>query len=178
MLHAHRRAGAGRRGDSCAFIEVRRGRGEHLRGRGGAGGGGADRIRQDTDSASLNRPRLALTVSLANRAPCFPSIPHMMHDPTSRGRSTALALRSRCGSLLMLIILSSVTAPLAAQDSIPKPAPQNPSPMVEHTRTHGRIAPRELEGIRRAFSGPPGKPAAPFIPAGAIPAGALAPGLH
>jgi hypothetical protein len=74
---------------------------------------------------------------------------------------------------MLLIILSSVTAPLAAQDSIPKPAPQNPSPMVEHTRTHGRMAPRELKGIRRAFSGPLGKPVELSIPYGVKHAGAL-----
>ena len=64
-------------------------------------------------------------------------------------------------------------APLAAQGSVPPPAPQNPSPMVEHTRKHERIAPHELPGIRRSFSGPLGKPVELFIPAGTGHADAL-----
>lgn len=69
--------------------------------------------------------------------------------------------------------LLGVAAPLAAQDTIPPPAAQNPSPMVEHTRAHGRIAPRELPGIRRSFSGPLGKPVDLFIPEGTRHADAL-----
>ena len=65
------------------------------------------------------------------------------------------------------------SAPLAAQGSVPPPAPQNPSPMVEHTRKHERIAPRKLPGIRRSFSGPLGKPVELFIPAGTRHADAL-----
>ncbi len=38
--------------------------------------------------------------------------------------------------------------------------------MVEHTRAHERIAPRELPGIRRTVQGPLGKPVELFIPAG------------
>ncbi|HEX6964881.1 MAG TPA: hypothetical protein VF166_03705 [Gemmatimonadaceae bacterium] len=96
-----------------------------------------------------------------------------MHDLTPRGRSAALAPQSRLVLLSLLAILSSVAAPLAAQDSIPKPAAQNPSPMVEHTRAHGRIAPRVLAGIRRTFSGPLGKPVELFVPAGTKHADAL-----
>jgi hypothetical protein len=43
--------------------------------------------------------------------------------------------------------------PLAAQN----PA-QNPSPMVETTRAHERLTPREIGGTRRSFEGPGGKP--------------------
>jgi hypothetical protein len=38
--------------------------------------------------------------------------------------------------------------------------------MVEHTRAHERIEPRELSGVRRSFAGPLGKPVEVFIPEG------------
>lgn len=44
-------------------------------------------------------------------------------------------------------------------------APQNPSPMAEHTRAHVRIVPTELEGTKRTFAGPLGKPVELFITA-------------
>lgn len=44
-------------------------------------------------------------------------------------------------------------------------APQNPSPMMEHTRTHVRITPTELAGTKRTFDGPLGKPVELFITA-------------
>jgi hypothetical protein len=36
--------------------------------------------------------------------------------------------------------------------------------MVEETRAHERLAPRELGGIRRSFAGPAGKPVELFVP--------------
>ena len=36
--------------------------------------------------------------------------------------------------------------------------------MVEHTRAHERIEPRELAGVRRSFDGPLGKPVDVFVP--------------
>lgn len=52
---------------------------------------------------------------------------------------------------------------LAAQ--IPAPAaPQNPSPMVEATRAHERLAPTELKGAMRSFVGPVGKTVELFVP--------------
>jgi len=39
--------------------------------------------------------------------------------------------------------------------------------MVEHTRAHERIEPRELAGVRRSFDGPLGKPVEVFVPASA-----------
>ena len=44
-------------------------------------------------------------------------------------------------------------------------APQNPSPMTEHTRAHVRIVPTELDGTKRTFAGPLGKPVELFITA-------------
>lgn len=48
----------------------------------------------------------------------------------------------------------------------PSPAPtsQNPSPMVEETRTHERLMQRALGGVRRSFIGPAGKPVEVLIP--------------
>jgi hypothetical protein len=60
-----------------------------------------------------------------------------------------------------------------ASAQVVPPAAQNPSPMVEHTRAHERIAPRELDGVRRSFEGPLGKPVEVFVPAGARRATAL-----
>jgi hypothetical protein len=43
-----------------------------------------------------------------------------------------------------------------AQIPAPPAASQNPSPMVEETRTHERLVPRELGGAVRSFAGPLG----------------------
>lgn len=72
-------------------------------------------------------------------------------------------------STLLPVVLLLLTMPLRAQDStppVPPPAAQNPSPMVEHTRRHERIEPRDLAGERRTFAGPLGKPVEVFIPKG------------
>ena len=60
-----------------------------------------------------------------------------------------------------------MTAMLAgiATAQVPPAASQNPSPMVEHTRTHERIEPRELAGVHRSFDGPLAKPVDVFVPA-------------
>ncbi len=60
-----------------------------------------------------------------------------------------------------------------AQDSVPPPAAQNPSPMVERSRAHERIEPRELAGTRRPFVGPLGKTVELFVPAAVKRADAL-----
>ena len=72
-----------------------------------------------------------------------------------------------------LLLSLLLPARLAAQPAVPPPAPQNPSPMLEHTRAHERIAPRELAGTRRSFAGPLGKPVELFVPAGTRRAEAL-----
>lgn len=55
--------------------------------------------------------------------------------------------------------------PLAgAQTPAPAAATQNPSPMVEATRTHERLAQRELGGAMRSFLGPAGKAVELWIP--------------
>lgn len=52
----------------------------------------------------------------------------------------------------------------AAQIPVSPPASQNPSPMVETTRVHERLAPKKLDGILRSFTGPAGKPVELFVP--------------
>jgi hypothetical protein len=55
--------------------------------------------------------------------------------------------------------------PLTAAQTPALPAPsQNPSPMVEATRAHERLAPRQLEGAMRSFVGPSGKAVELFVP--------------
>jgi len=49
----------------------------------------------------------------------------------------------------------------------PPPATQNPSPMVENTRAHVRIAQQESPGIHRTFTGPLDKPVQVFLPTAA-----------
>lgn len=58
---------------------------------------------------------------------------------------------------------------LRGQAAPPPPASQNPSPMVEHTRAHERLQPREIGGRRGTFAGPLGKPVEVWIPDGARP---------
>ncbi len=54
---------------------------------------------------------------------------------------------------------------LQATPPVPPPASaQNPSPMIEQTRAHERLAPAELRGSRRSFAGPYGKPVEVFVP--------------
>ena len=66
-----------------------------------------------------------------------------------------------------LIAAAAIVAPLAcATGQIPTPpaASQNPSPMVEQTRSHERLSPRDLGGTHRTFTGPAGKPVELWIP--------------
>jgi hypothetical protein len=51
-----------------------------------------------------------------------------------------------------------------ASASAPPAASQNPSPMVEETRAHERLARRELGGATRSFFGPAGKPVEVWVP--------------
>ena len=77
---------------------------------------------------------------------------------------------------LLLLLLLLLAMPLRAQDTaraVPPPAAQNPSPMVEHTRKHERMEPRELAGITRTFTGPLDKPVEVFVPKGTKHANAL-----
>jgi hypothetical protein len=65
-----------------------------------------------------------------------------------------------------LTTLALLIAAARAGSQVPTPpaAAQNPSPMVETTRAHERLAQRELGGATRSFSGPAGKPVELWIP--------------
>ncbi len=54
-----------------------------------------------------------------------------------------------------------------AQATVPPAATQNPSPMVETTRAHERLAQRELGGTTRSFVGPANRPVELWMPADA-----------
>lgn len=71
------------------------------------------------------------------------------------------------GVLVAAIAAMSMSSFANAQAQTPKAAPQNPSPMVENTRAHERLVPKELAGAKRSFAGPLGKPVELFVPDGA-----------
>jgi len=64
--------------------------------------------------------------------------------------------------MVALAIMAHSSA--AAQSPAPPTASQNPSPMVEATRTHERLAPKALGGAMRSFVGPAGRPVDVFVP--------------
>jgi hypothetical protein len=55
----------------------------------------------------------------------------------------------------------------SAQGPTPPPVAQAPSPMVEHTRAHERLAERPLDGVIRTTVGPAERPVSVFIPSSA-----------
>lgn len=85
------------------------------------------------------------------------------------------------GVRLMTALIAAVAVmqrpSLAAAQNRPPPAPpappvpptaaQNPSPMVEETRAHERLTPRELGGTVLSFVGPAGRPVELYVPDGA-----------
>lgn len=64
-----------------------------------------------------------------------------------------MSLEKVCALVAIIAIYScSLSAQQASTTTQPKPADQNPSPMVEFTRTHSRIAKMELPGQRVQLS--------------------------
>ncbi len=63
----------------------------------------------------------------------------------------------RTTPLIVALLVMGRPAVAAAQIPAPPGASQNPSPMVEQTRTHERLAPKPLGGVMRSFVGPAGK---------------------
>jgi hypothetical protein len=61
-------------------------------------------------------------------------------------------------------LIAALAVPARAQEPLPKPVPQNPSPMVEHTRLHERLEERDLPGVRVTVDGLLAKPVNVFIP--------------
>jgi hypothetical protein len=70
-------------------------------------------------------------------------------------------LEPRALSSLAVIWLASIAG---AQTPTQPAASQNPSPMVEATRKHERLAPKSLGGATRTFVGPADKPVELWIP--------------
>jgi hypothetical protein len=68
-------------------------------------------------------------------------------------------------ALLALGALQTACAGKAGQLQLPPAAAQNPSPMVEETRTHERLTQRKLDGAAVSFVGPAGRPVELFVPA-------------
>ena len=68
----------------------------------------------------------------------------------------------RIGFIAGLLMVSSASRAQVAPT--PPAASQNPSPMVETTRTHERLAQKELEGTTRSFTGPGGRPVYILVP--------------
>jgi len=65
----------------------------------------------------------------------------------------------------LIVVMAAMKSSLAAaQIAAPPAASQNPSPMVDVTRSHERLAPKELEGTMRSFVGPAGKAVELFVP--------------
>ena len=65
-----------------------------------------------------------------------------------------------------MILLAATRIGAGAQTPAPPPAAQNPSPMVETTRPHERLAPRDFGGTRRSYLGPQNKPVDVWVPDG------------
>jgi hypothetical protein len=62
----------------------------------------------------------------------------------------------------LVLLLTGTRA--GAQAPTPPAAAQNPSPMVEATRAHGRLTEKDLGGTTRSFTGPAGKPVELWMP--------------
>ncbi|MFL5573376.1 MAG: hypothetical protein ACJ78R_07680 [Gemmatimonadaceae bacterium] len=75
----------------------------------------------------------------------------------------------KVAAMSQLMVLIAVVMPFFAatgQVAAPPAAGQNPSPMVEQTRAHERLAPKPLGGAVRSFAGPADKPVEVFVPDG------------
>lgn len=64
----------------------------------------------------------------------------------------------------MIEPLAALLALQSMQEPPPKPAPQNPSPMVEHTRAHARVEAADRPGIRLQVTDVLPQPVHVFIP--------------
>src|SRR5690349_2085015 len=86
--------------------------------------------------------------------------------PTDFRRSTAVATTVRLAVIATVIVLgrSSLVVAQAGQTTTVPAASQNPSPMVEETRSHQRLTQRSLGGVQRSFVGPEGKPVELWLP--------------
>jgi hypothetical protein len=103
-----------------------------------------------------------------------PAPPGALHGTVLTGTPLSAAARSLplrpflravgIGAALSCALAAALPAPAVAQ----APATQNPSPMVEETRAHERLAPRPLDGVTRAFPGPAGRAVDLYLPRAAL----------
>jgi hypothetical protein len=84
--------------------------------------------------------------------------------PLVRFVPVRLVLRAIVPTLLAAQHAAAQSPPPKAPVTLPAPAAQNPSPMVENTRAHERLVERKPEGVTRTFVGPAGKPVELFVP--------------
>ena len=71
-------------------------------------------------------------------------------------------------SALLATAVVIISPRAVAQAPAPPAASQNPSPMIEQTRAHERLSPRELGGVVRSFGDIASKPIELWIPEGAL----------
>ncbi len=64
----------------------------------------------------------------------------------------------------LLTVAATLIASVGRAQTPPTPAAQNPSPMVEHTRRHERLARTDIGGVTRTIPGPNGKTIEVWIP--------------
>lgn len=74
-------------------------------------------------------------------------------------------MRQTLAKAWLVAALAVSTRSVSGQAASSTPATQNPSPMVEQTRTHERLTPKPLNGDTLSFTGPSGKPVNVFVPA-------------
>ena len=78
--------------------------------------------------------------------------------------TTVRHMTARFAAVLVIVVPSLVATQTPAPPAAPLAASQNPSPMVEATRAHERLAPKVLGGISRTFIGPASKPVELLVP--------------
>jgi hypothetical protein len=86
-----------------------------------------------------------------------------------------MRLATRRSALVILSCLAwwpALPCTLAAQEPPVPPRPQNPSPMVERTRTHERVPEQQLPGVRFVLDDLLARPVHVFVPAGVEPGNA------
>lgn len=91
-------------------------------------------------------------------------------DTEGKCRRECVSTAARTTAALIATLMTGWPSIAAAQIIVPAPATapptasQNPSPMVEQTRIHERLAPKALGGVTRSFVGPAGKPVEILVP--------------
>jgi len=84
--------------------------------------------------------------------------------PKAKERERVFTVVRFVAPLIAALAVIGQPSLVAAQSPAPPATSQNPSPMVEATRAHERLAPKELEGAKRSFIGPEGRPVELLVP--------------